>query len=101
MITEWIYKRKKLAVEKFILCRSVVVALLASPDTPTLLETVRLLRICLSDDESCTAWLSSIVEDLDNFASSSQFILSSSTNGEQSNHCFAFNKSILYAETFA
>jgi len=69
--------------------RSIVLALLAAPDTPTLLETVRLVKICVSIDSCCNYWLSSIVNNIDDFASFSQFILSSSTNGKIGDFAFS------------
>ncbi|XP_076806470.1 protein saal1-like [Clavelina lepadiformis] len=62
--------------------RSVVLALLASSDLQTLTESVRLLRMSLSNESCRQFWIQSIKQDLEDFIQNCQFILSSSTNAK-------------------
>ncbi|XP_067656159.1 protein saal1-like [Haliotis asinina] len=56
-----------------------IVMMVENPDTPTLVETTRLLYTCLSNREAMSTWISSIKSDA-SFFTNICFILHSSTN---------------------
>nr|CAB3265845.1 protein saal1-like [Phallusia mammillata] len=60
--------------------RSLLLALLASPDVQTLIELVRLLRVCLTNKKYADSWLESIENEQAEIIQNSQFIFGSSTN---------------------
>uniref|UniRef100_H2YVC3 Uncharacterized protein n=1 Tax=Ciona savignyi TaxID=51511 RepID=H2YVC3_CIOSA len=62
--------------------RSVILALLADPDTQSLVETVRLLRICIANSNTADPWVESAAENAKDLLENSIFILNSSTNGK-------------------
>uniref|UniRef100_H2YVC2 Uncharacterized protein n=1 Tax=Ciona savignyi TaxID=51511 RepID=H2YVC2_CIOSA len=70
------------AISKHSALRSVILALLADPDTQSLVETVRLLRICIANSNTADPWVESAAENAKDLLENSIFILNSSTNGK-------------------
>ena len=63
-----------------LLCSDLSLGLMSGSDSPTMVETSRLIYTCLNREESAPRWLETIKKD-DSFLRSMTFILQSSTNG--------------------